>query len=83
MGGSICPSLWIFPTTYLLVNLLFVQASVTPEFGKNLVGSKVKVWWPKDRMLVIHLHFIVLTVINNKIRTPFSFWLLLPGFMRV
>lgn len=26
---------------------------------------------------------ILLTVINNKIRTPFSFWSLLPGFMRV
>ncbi|KAK6162104.1 hypothetical protein DH2020_001945 [Rehmannia glutinosa] len=26
------------------------KASDTIEYGKNLVGSKVKVWWPKDRM---------------------------------
>ncbi|CAI9759701.1 unnamed protein product [Fraxinus pennsylvanica] len=26
------------------------KASGTRESGKNLVGSKVKVWWPKDRM---------------------------------
>ncbi|KAL0330580.1 UNVERIFIED_CONTAM: Sister chromatid cohesion protein PDS5 [Sesamum radiatum] len=26
------------------------KASETIEYGENLVGSKVKVWWPKDRM---------------------------------
>ncbi|KAG8375828.1 hypothetical protein BUALT_Bualt10G0140900 [Buddleja alternifolia] len=26
------------------------KTSGTKEYGKNLVGSKVKVWWPKDRM---------------------------------
>ncbi|KAI3472926.1 hypothetical protein Pfo_030352 [Paulownia fortunei] len=26
------------------------KASETLEYGENLVGSKVKVWWPKDRM---------------------------------
>ncbi|XP_022892679.1 neurofilament heavy polypeptide-like [Olea europaea var. sylvestris] len=26
------------------------KASGTIEYGENLVGSKVKVWWPKDRM---------------------------------
>ncbi|KAH6757885.1 hypothetical protein C2S52_023207 [Perilla frutescens var. hirtella] len=26
------------------------KVSETPELGKNLVGSKVKVWWPQDRM---------------------------------
>ncbi|KAL2548767.1 Tudor/PWWP/MBT superfamily protein [Forsythia ovata] len=26
------------------------KASGTIEFGENLVGSKVKVWWPKDHM---------------------------------
>lgn len=25
------------------------QASETLEYGDNLIGSKVKVWWPKDR----------------------------------
>ncbi|CAI9759700.1 unnamed protein product [Fraxinus pennsylvanica] len=26
------------------------KASGTTEYGENLVGSKVKIWWPKDRM---------------------------------
>ncbi|CAK9178635.1 unnamed protein product [Ilex paraguariensis] len=26
------------------------QASEAAEYGENLVGSKVKVWWPKDHM---------------------------------